>query len=396
VEDRVSEGQRAGDVVQLVDELSEHPDVEDLLTHGRERGFITSAEIQALCDANELTERDQRSLHRLLRRNRILYVDLAAHAPEEEQRPDAEAVETVDPVRLYLNEIGRVDLLRPDEEVDLAKRAEAGRQAEQVLDSMVHLTPQQRAKLRRIEREGERATRRMLEANLRLVVSIAKRYIGRGLLFPDLLQEGNLGLMRAVQKFDYTRGYKFSTYATWWIRQAINRGIADQSRSIRIPVHLVEVMNKVGRIERELVQKLGRDPEPEEVAAAAGISVDRLEELKQLDVEPASLEAPIGEEDGGEFGDIIEDGNAVVPLEAAAYLLLQRDLASILGELSARERLVIEMRFGLHDGTTHTLEEVGTEVGLTRERIRQIESKALAKLRHPTYADALADYLVEE
>ena len=385
--------QAASGTSQL-DELRRHPAVIDLIGDGQDRGFVTSADVAALSDANGLDEAAREGIVGILRQESIPYIDLSADEVTA-AGGDPGSVDTVDPVRLYLNEIGRVDLLRPDEEVDLAKRAEAGRQAAEVLDSPVHLTPEQRAKLRRLERDGDRAVRRMLEANLRLVVSIAKRYIGRGLLFPDLLQEGNLGLMRAVQKFDYTRGYKFSTYATWWIRQAINRGIADQSRSIRIPVHLVEVMNKVGRIERELVQKLGRDPEPEEVAEVAGITVDKLEELKQLDVEPASLEAPIGEEDGGEFGDIIEDVNAIVPLEAASYLLLQRDLAEILSELSARERLVIEMRFGLKNGTTHTLEEVGNEVGLTRERIRQIEAKALAKLRHPTYADVLAGYLVE-
>ncbi len=390
----MAQGATGGPAGQL-DELRRHPAVLELIEDGRDRGFVTSAEVAALSDANELDEAARDGIVDVLRRESIPYIDLSADDLTVDGDRDQDAVDTVDPVRLYLNEIGRVDLLRADEEVDLAKRAEAGRQAAEVLDSPVQLTPEQRAKLRRLERDGDRAVRHMLEANLRLVVSIAKRYIGRGLLFPDLLQEGNLGLMRAVQKFDYTRGYKFSTYATWWIRQAINRGIADQSRSIRIPVHLVEVMNKVGRIERELVQKLGRDPEPEEVAEVAGITVDKLEELKQLDVEPASLEAPIGEDDGGEFGDIIEDANAIVPLEAASYLLLQRDLAEILAELSARERLVIEMRFGLNNGTTHTLEEVGNEVGLTRERIRQIEAKALAKLRHPTYADVLSGYLVE-
>jgi RNA polymerase primary sigma factor len=393
---RVADGENPTiDLVGHDEALSESDDVAALVARGRERGFVTSSEITAVCEEAGLSRDQRTALGRVLRREGVLYVDLVAEEDEPTSaQPDAS--ETVDPVRLYLNEIGRVDLLEPDEEVDLAKRAEAGRQAEDLLDSPMQLSPEQRARLRKVEREGERARRRMLEANLRLVVSIAKRYIGRGLLFPDLVQEGNLGLMRAVQKFDYTRGYKFSTYATWWIRQAINRGIADQSRTIRIPVHLVETMNKIGRIERELVQKLGRDPTPEEIAGAAGVPTERLEELKQLDVEPASLESPIGEDDAGEFGDVIEDVNAVVPLQAAAYLMLQSDLAAILGELSPRERLVIEMRFGLQDGTTHTLEEVGSAVGLTRERIRQIEAKALAKLRHPTYADVLAGYLVED
>ncbi len=310
--------------------------------------------------------------------------------------PDTSAA-TYDLVRLYLNEIGQVGLLRPEEEVDLAKRYEGGRRAGHILDSLVDLPPERRANLRAIERDGERARRRLVEANLRLVVSIAKRYVGRGLLFADLLQEGNLGLMRAVEKFDYRRGYKFSTYATWWIRQMISRAIADQSRLIRIPVHLVEVLNKIARTERELVQRLGREPTRQEVAAAAGISEERLEEFDRLHGDPASLDAPIGDDEtGGVFGDLVEDMNVVVPLEAAAYMLLQRHLSAILAELSPRERLVIEMRFGLRDGTPHTLEEVGCEVGLTRERIRQIESKALAKLRHPAYAEVLADYLVEE
>jgi RNA polymerase primary sigma factor len=303
---------------------------------------------------------------------------------------------TYDLVRLYLNEIGQVGLLTPDEEVDLSKRYESGRRAGHILDSLVHLPPERRARLREIERDGERSRQRLVEANLRLVVSIAKRYVGRGLLFPDLLQEGNLGLIRAVEKFDFRRGYKFSTYATWWIRQMISRAIADQSRLIRIPVHLVEMLNKIARTERELVQRLGRDPTREEVATAAGVSEERLEELGRLDVDPASLDAPIGEDDAGVFGDLVEDMNVVVPLEAAAYLLLQRHLTAILAELAPRERLVIEMRFGLRDGTPHTLEEVGCEVGLTRERIRQIESKALAKLRHPAYAEVLADYLLED
>ncbi len=303
---------------------------------------------------------------------------------------------TYDLVRLYLNEIGQVGLLTADEEVDLAKRCESGRRAGHILDSLVDLTPERRARLREIERDGERSRQRLVEANLRLVVSIAKRYVGRGLLFPDLLQEGNLGLMRAVEKFDYRRGYKFSTYATWWIRQMISRAIADQSRLIRIPVHLVEMLNRIARTERELVQRLGRDPTREEVAAATGIPEERLEEFGRLDVDPASLDAPIGEDDTGVFGDLVEDINVVVPLEAAAYLLLQRHLTAILAELAPRERLVIEMRFGLRDGTPRTLEEVGCEVGLTRERIRQIESKALAKLRHPAYAEVLADYLLED
>ncbi|MBW3579089.1 MAG: sigma-70 family RNA polymerase sigma factor [Actinobacteria bacterium] len=365
-----------------------------LLARGRARGFVTSDELATLALDENLSDRELDAIQRLLRRAGIGCVQLT---PGRSSGAVADpSLPTVDPVRLYLNQIGRVDLLTAEEEVDLAKRAAAGRAATALLDSMLDVPPARRAELRRIERGGERSTRRMVEANLRLVVSIAKRYVGRGMLFPDLVQEGNLGLIRAVEKFDHTRGYKFSTYATWWIRQMISRGIADQSRLIRVPVHLVEVMNKVARVERELVQKLGREPTADEIAVATGLPPDRLEELGRLDVDPASLDAPIGEEDGGSFGDMIEDVNAVVPLDAAAYLLLQQHLASILDELSARERLVIESRFGLRDGTMRTLEEVGAAVGLTRERIRQIESKALAKLRHPSYAEILSDFLVED
>ncbi len=377
------------------DEVAGVSAVSDLLELGRERGFLTSGDLEALHEGDELSDGELLAVGRLVRRLGIPVVELSAG---EAEGRDAGALvgSTVDPVRLYLNEIGRVDLLLPEEEVDLAKRIEAGRRAGLVLDSEIELSPQHRAKLRRIERDGERCRQRMLEANLRLVVSIAKRYVGRGMLFPDLLQEGNLGLMRAVEKFDYRRGYKFSTYATWWIRQMISRGIADQSRLIRVPVHLVEVMNKIARVERELVQKLGREPTREEVAAAVELPVERLEELDRLDVDPASLDAPIGDEDGsGAFGDLVEDTRATVPLEAAAYLLLQQHLSAVLEELKPRERTVIQMRFGLEDGVVHTLEEVGAAVGLTRERIRQIESKALAKLRHPAYAEMLADYLLE-
>jgi RNA polymerase primary sigma factor len=304
-----------------------------------------------------------------------------------------EAPATVDAVRLYLNEIGRVDLLNAADEVDLAKRIEAGVQAALILDSLDHLEPEHRARLRRIERLGRRAKSQLIEANLRLVVSIAKRYVGRGLLFPDLIQEGNLGLMRAVDKFDPTRGYKFSTYATWWIRQMISRSIADQSRTIRIPVHLVETMNKIKKVERQLVQTLGREPTVEEVARACELDVERVEEFRRLAVDPTSLDAPVGDEGDASMGELIEDANAIVPLEAASYLMLQQHLAAVLEELSPRERTVIERRFGLHDAQPQTLEQVGAELGLTRERIRQIEAKALAKLRHPAFAEALEGYL---
>ncbi|MDX1510334.1 MAG: RNA polymerase sigma factor, partial [Nitriliruptorales bacterium] len=322
-----------------------------------------------------------------LRSDGIIVVDTSTDA---ESSPD---VTPADPFRLYLNEIGRVDLLSPEEEVDLAKRIEAGRQAGEILDSPVELSPEQRARLRRAEKLGERAKQHMIEANLRLVVSLAKRYIGRGMLFPDIVQEGNLGLMRAVDKFDYTRGYKFSTYATWWIRQMISRSIADQSRTIRIPVHLMELLAKIGRTERQMLQKLGREPTIEEVAEAVELPVERIRELKALEVDPTSLDLQVGEDGGASLADLLEDENAVVPVDAATYLLLQQHLGDVLDSLNDRERQVITWRFGLHDAKVHTLEQVGDELNLTRERVRQIEGKALAKLRHPAFADALQDYL---
>jgi RNA polymerase primary sigma factor len=366
--------------------------IERLVGVGRDRGFVTTTEIAGVLQGDAV---DPKAVKRVARR--LNAADIAIVDDGDQPRvarplgPDPSA--SVDAVRLYLNEIGRVDLLKPEREVDLAKRVEAGIHAGTVLDSPVHVSPEQRARLRRVERLGRRAKQELIEANLRLVVSIAKRYVGRGLLFPDLIQEGNLGLMRAVDKFDYTRGYKFSTYATWWIRQMISRSIADQSRTIRIPVHLVETMNKIKRIERSLVQRLGREPTLEEIAAAVELPASKVEEFRRLGVDPSSLDAPVGEEGDASMGELIEDANAVVPLEAAAYLLLQQHLGHVLADLSLRERTVIERRFGLTDAQPHTLEQVGVELGLTRERIRQIEAKALAKLRHPSHAEALEGYL---
>ena len=308
------------------------------------------------------------------------------------------AMLTGDPVRMYLKEIGKVSLLTAAEEVDLAMKIEAGVEAMAQLDASeeeggVPLERRERRRLSRIEQVGLDAKQQLIEANLRLVVSIAKRYVGRGMLFLDLIQEGNLGLIRAVEKFDYTKGFKFSTYATWWIRQALTRAIADQARTIRIPVHMVETINKLVRIQRQLLQSLGREPTPEEIAEEMGLTPERVREIQKISQEPVSLETPIGEEEDSQLGDFIEDDAAVVPPDAASFSMLQEQLAKTLEGLAERERKVITLRFGLEDGHPRTLEEVGREFGVTRERIRQIESKTLAKLRHPSRSQKLKDYL---
>ena len=298
--------------------------------------------------------------------------EIAEEEPaEKEEEPELdltvpEGVSLDDPVRMYLKEIGHVALLTAEEEIELAKRMEAG---------------------------DERARHRLEEANLRLVVSIAKRYVGRGMLFLDLIQEGNLGLLKAVEKFDYNKGYKFSTYATWWIRQAITRAIADQARTIRIPVHMVETINKLIRVSRQLLQELGRDPKPEEIAQEMGLSVSRVHEIMKIAQEPVSLETPIGEEEDSHLGDFIEDEAAPAPAEAASFMLLREQLEEVLETLTPREKNVLRLRFGLEDGRSRTLEEVGQSFGVTRERIRQIEAKALRKLRHPSRSKVLRDFL---
>ncbi|GAA3038236.1 RNA polymerase sigma factor [Actinokineospora globicatena] len=312
-------------------------------------------------------------------------------------RKDAELTASADSVRAYLKQIGKVALLNAEEEVELAKRIEAGLYAAERVrkseDENEKLQPQMRRDLRWIVRDGERAKNHLLEANLRLVVSLAKRYTGRGMAFLDLIQEGNLGLIRAVEKFDYTKGYKFSTYATWWIRQAITRAMADQARTIRIPVHMVEVINKLGRIQRELLQDLGREPTPEELAKEMDITPEKVLEIQQYAREPISLDQTIGDEGDSQLGDFIEDSEAVVAVDAVSFTLLQDQLQSVLATLSEREAGVVRLRFGLTDGQPRTLDEIGQVYGVTRERIRQIESKTMSKLRHPSRSQVLRDYL---
>lgn len=304
---------------------------------------------------------------------------------------------TGDPVRMYLKEIGKVDLLTADDEVHLAMKIEAGNKATEQLEKAekgeIELSRSEMRRLMREEQVGLDAKQALTSANLRLTVSIAKRYVGRGMLFLDLIQEGNLGLIRAVEKFDYTKGFKFSTYATWWIRQAITRAIADQARTIRIPVHMVETINKLVRIQRQLLQELGRDPSPEEIGKEMNMSPDKIREIQKISQEPVSLETPIGEEEDSSLGDFIEDSTAVAPPDAASDSMLREQLNQVLDSLADRERKVIKFRFGLEDGHPRTLEEVGREFGVTRERIRQIESKALAKLRHPSRSARLKDYV---
>jgi RNA polymerase primary sigma factor len=376
---------------------SETPSVEqvaDLVARGRERG-ITVDDVAAALDRSDLPADSMDRVVRILGEQGVEVLE-SSSGHEDSARVDGDDLSrrapTSDLVRIYLREIGRVPLLTAEEEVELAKSIEAGLFAEEKLARAAIITPGEGTDLEMLAHDGVRAKQRLIEANLRLVVSIAKRYVGRGMLFLDLIQEGNLGLIRAVEKFDYTKGYKFSTYATWWIRQAITRAIADQARTIRIPVHMVETINKLVRVQRQLHQDLGREPSPEEIGTEMGLSAERVVEIQRVAQEPVSLQSPIGEEDS-DLGDFIEDADAVVPIEAAAFILLQDQLDGILGSLSDREQRIIQLRFGLTDGHPRTLEEVGREFGVTRERIRQIESKTLAKLRHPTRAQMLREYL---
>jgi RNA polymerase primary sigma factor len=354
---------------------------------------VSGAVAAGAADAEETTEGDTPAEES----SEFTWDDEEESEALRQARKDAEMTASADSVRAYLKQIGKVALLNAEEEVDLAKRIEAGlygaerlRQAEEANEK---LATQVRRDLRWIVRDGERAKNHLLEANLRLVVSLAKRYTGRGMAFLDLIQEGNLGLIRAVEKFDYTKGYKFSTYATWWIRQAITRAMADQARTIRIPVHMVEVINTLGRIQRELLQDLGREPTPEELAKEMDITPDKVLEIQQYAREPISLDQTIGDEGDSQLGDFIEDSEAVVAVDAVSFTLLQDQLQSVLQTLSEREAGVVKLRFGLTDGQPRTLDEIGQVYGVTRERIRQIESKTMSKLRHPSRSQVLRDYL---
>jgi len=361
----------------VVKEEQQKQMVKELVEKGKNQGSLTYQEIMDALQGIELSPDQIDDIYEQLSHMGIDVVpepvDLEALEKEESEAAESELdlsipdnVAIDDPVRMYLKEIGRVPLLTPQEEIMLAKRMEDG---------------------------DEEAKRRLAEANLRLVVSIAKRYVGRGMLFLDLIQEGNLGLIKAVEKFNYRKGFKFSTYATWWIRQAITRAIADQARTIRIPVHMVETINKLIRVQRQLLQELGRDPLPEEIAKEMDVPVERVREIMKIAQEPVSLETPIGEEEDSHLGDFIEDEDAQAPAEAASFMLLREQLEDVLDSLTPREKRVLRLRFGLDDGRARTLEEVGQEFGVTRERIRQIEAKALRKLRHPSRSKKLKDYL---
>jgi RNA polymerase primary sigma factor len=381
-------------------------EVRDLVVKGKERGFITTEEVIEALAPVDLTAEQIDNVYQVLADENIEVVEMVDELDAEEFAREARSARdddlalkapTNDPVRMYLKEIGKVPLLTAEQEVILAKAIEEGEAATAELDKaaaeLKKLSSTRLRELQRVERHGQLAKKKLIEANLRLVVSIAKRYVGRGMLFLDLIQEGNLGLIRAVEKFDYTKGYKFSTYATWWIRQAITRAIADQARTIRIPVHMVETINKLIRIQRQLLQDLGREPTPEEIGREMEFSPEKVREILKVSQEPVSLETPIGEEEDSHLGDFIEDSDAVVPVDAASFILLQEQLDSVLHTLSEREKKVIQLRFGLTDGHPRTLEEVGREFGVTRERIRQIESKTLSKLRHPSRSQKLRDYL---
>ncbi|MHB8341683.1 MAG: RNA polymerase sigma factor [Mycobacteriales bacterium] len=378
-------------------------EVKELLARGKEAGYLTSEDITISLAATELGPEQLEQVLSYLNDEGIEVLEAPADEDDDDFRAEAlarkeeelaaKSAGTGDPVKMYLKSIGRVPLLTAIEEVELSKKVEAGLFAAEKLATERRVSPALRRELEQIVQEGQVAKDKLVEANLRLVVSIAKRYVGRGMLFLDVIQEGNLGLIRAVEKFDYTKGYKFSTYATWWIRQAITRAIADQARTIRIPVHMVETINKVVRVQRQLLQDLGREPTMEEIGKEVDLPAEKVEEVLKIAQDPVSLETPIGEEGDSHLGDFIEDSDAVVPIDAASFIMMQEQLESVLHSLTDREKKVVQLRFGLTDGHPRTLEEVGREFGVTRERIRQIESKTLSKLRHPSRSQKLRDYL---
>jgi len=366
--------------------------LEDLQSRARQRGFLMVAEIQQeLEDIAAPAEAFERVFDALTKEA----VEVREDTPEAifGILPSADEIEVSDPVRMYLQEIGRVPLLDAQQEVELSMQMESGGRADVKLKAEGELSPTEKVMLDRDFRHGKRAQERLVEANLRLVVSIAKKYVGRGMPLLDLVQEGNLGLMRAVEKFDYRKGFKFSTYASWWIRQAVTRALADQGRTIRVPVHMVETINKLAGVQRALSQELGREPTIEEIASDLELAPEKINELRRIAQDPLSLETPLGEEDDSTLGDFVPDPDAEAPVTAASFRLLQDYLRVVLEELSDREREVLIMRFGLRDGNIKTLEEVGKHFKVTRERIRQLETKALAKLRQPSRAGKLKDYL---
>ena len=407
------------EIMKVVEGVPGAEKLAELIEKGKKKGNLSSSELLDVLEDMELGTEQMDKIYDTLENLEIETVgeDYIPELPDDVEPPIEEIQEieeiteeelvdpnammdtfgTDDPVRMYLKEIGKVNLLTSEEEVELAQTMTAGAQAQQQLDDMLQageeISDEVYAELKKTIKKGEKARQRLAEANLRLVVSIAKRYVGRGMLFLDLIQEGNLGLIKAVEKFDYTKGYKFSTYATWWIRQAITRAIADQARTIRIPVHMVETINKVIRVQRQLLQELGHDPTPEETAAEISMPVERVREILKIAQEPVSLETPIGEEEDSHLGDFIRDEDASEPAEAASFTLLKEQLIEVLGTLTPREEKVLKLRFGIEDGRTRTLEEVGKEFNVTRERIRQIEAKALRKLRHPSRSKKLKDFL---
>ncbi len=409
------------EIMKVVEGVPGAEKLSELIERGKKKGKLSAGELMDVLENLNLESDQMDKIYDTLENLGIdtagedylpdLNDDIVPPMEELEEIPEEEMVDPNtlvdsfgidDPVRMYLKEIGKVNLLSPDEEVRLAQDMGAGAAAEEQWAEIEKarkngeeypLDPEAEAEIRKAIKRGKAAKQRLAEANLRLVVSIAKRYVGRGMLFLDLIQEGNLGLIKAVEKFDYTKGYKFSTYATWWIRQAITRAIADQARTIRIPVHMVETINKVIRVSRQLLQELGHDPTPEEIAAEMNMPVDKVREILKIAQEPVSLETPIGEEEDSHLGDFIPDEDASEPSEAASFTLLKEQLVDVLSTLTPREEKVLKLRFGIEDGRTRTLEEVGKEFNVTRERIRQIEAKALRKLRHPSRSKKLKDFL---